>query len=305
MSRLSKLNRRSFIAGALGLAGVYGLTRVRSAKELTMLFDSNQNNDSKMPALFIGHGSPMNAIEDNVFSRRWTEIGNEIGKPKAILCISAHWLSAGTWVTAMQNPKTIHDFYGFPQELFAVQYPAKGNQILAEEIRELVKRPKIQADEKSWGLDHGTWSVLNKMYPEADVPVLQLSIDMSEPASFHYELGKSLRALRERGVMILGSGNIVHNLRRIDWGLPQQGSSWALQFDEWAKGRLENRDHKALTEDFMSSQEGRLSVPTPDHYLPMLYVLGASDEKDHLKFEVEGCDMGSISMRSFSFGRKV
>lgn len=271
-----------------------------------MLFNANsKSTDPKMPALFIGHGSPMNAIEGNAFSRRWQALGKELGKPKAILCVSAHWLSAGTWVTHMERPQTIHDFYGFPQELHEVQYPAPGSPQLAEQLQALSKYPKIQADDKSWGLDHGTWSILHQMYPEADVPVVQLSIDMSEPPAFHFELGKTLRALREQGVLILGSGNIVHNLRRIDWDKPLQGADWALEFDNWVKERLQARDFKALTEEFRKSRAGELSVPTPDHYLPLLYVLGASDDKDTLNFEVEGCDMGSISMRSLSFGRSI
>jgi len=270
-----------------------------------MLFKSDKTDTAKMPTLFIGHGSPMNAIEDNRYGQRWAELGKELGKPKAILMVSAHWLSAGTWVTHMKNPKTIHDFGGFPQALFDVQYPAPGNQELAEEIQKLSKKVKIQADDKSWGFDHGTWSVLNKMYPAADVPVVQLSIDMSEPASFHMELAESLKSLREQGVIIMGSGNIVHNLRRIDWHKQGQGSDWAIEFDEWSKEKLLNRDFKALAEDYNKTQAGLLSVPTPDHYLPLMYVIGASDKEDEIKFEVEGCDMGSLSMRSVSFGRKA
>nr|WP_226988044.1 4,5-DOPA dioxygenase extradiol [Bdellovibrio bacteriovorus] len=299
-------SRRSLLFGAGSLAAVAGLSQLTSAKELLMIFDPSRKNDSaKMPALFIGHGSPMNAIEDNQYGQRWLELGQEIGKPKAILCVSAHWLSAGTWVTQMERPRTIHDFYGFPQALHDMQYPAPGNPELAAELRRLSKNPKIQADEKSWGLDHGTWSVLAKMYPEADVPVVQLSIDMSEPASFHLELGKTLGQLREQGVLILGSGNIVHNLRRMDWNQPRKGFDWAEEFDEWVKARLIDRDFKAVGDDYAKTLAGQLSVPTPDHYLPLLYVLGAADEKDNLKFELEGFDMGSISMRALSFGRKV
>lgn len=258
----------------------------------------------RMPVVFLGHGSPMNAIEDNSFTRRLGALGQEIAKPTAILVVSAHWLSAGTWVTRMAQPKTIHDFYGFPQELFDVRYPASGDPELAKHIQTLSTRPKIQGDDSAWGLDHGTWSVLRKMYPDADVPVLQLSIDMSEPPAFHFELGRTLRSLRERGVLIIGSGNIVHNLRLIDWHQPQQGFDWAVEFDEWVKERLLQKDFKAVTEDFMKTTAGRLSVPTPDHYLPLMYVLGAADEKDDLNFEFEGCDMGSISMRCLSLGKK-
>ncbi|MEN0058068.1 MAG: 4,5-DOPA dioxygenase extradiol [Bdellovibrio sp.] len=301
MARTPVFTRRSFLMGA-GLTTTALLIKEWPAKELFMILDPRAESQ-KMPVLFIGHGSPMNALEDNAIVQRWEALGREIGKPQAILCISAHWLSAGTWVTAMEQPRTIHDFYGFPQALFNVQYPAPGNPQLAEELRALTQHPKIQADTHAWGLDHGTWSVLSKMYPQADVPVIQLSIDMSEPASFHYELGKSLRALREKGVLIIGSGNIVHNLRRIDWSQPQKGFDWAVEFDEWIKARLQERDFKSVIEDYGKTMAGRLSVPTPDHYLPLMYILGATDESDALRFEVEGCDMGSLSMRSLSFGR--
>lgn len=268
-----------------------------------MSLDSKTKTDAaKMPAIFIGHGSPMNAIEKNRFSESWLKTGQRIGKPSCILCVSAHWLSAGTWVTHMEKPKTIHDFYGFPPALHAVQYPAPGNPALAEHIQTLTQKPKIQLDDKAWGLDHGTWSVLNQMYPQADIPVIQLSIDMSEPPSFHLELGRALKSLREQGVLILGSGNIVHNLRMISWDLAGRGFDWATEFDQWSKERLIARDFKALSDEIYKTEAGRLSIPTPDHYLPLLYVLGASDEKDELRFETEGCDMGSISMRSLSFG---
>lgn len=259
-------------------------------------------NKNTMPVLFIGHGSPMNAIVENQFSALWSSIALGLPQPKAILCISAHWLSAGTWVTHMEQPKTIHDFYGFPQALFNVQYPAKGAPELAELIQSLSAKPKIHLDDNAWGLDHGTWSVLNQMYPKADIPVLQLSIDMSEPPDFHFEIGKKLRLLREQGVLILGSGNIVHNLRTIGWDLPGQGYDWATEFDEWTKEKLIQRDFQALALDYRKTKAGQMSVPTLDHYLPMLYVLGAVNDQDELKFNVEGCDMGSISMRSFTFG---
>lgn len=305
MKKEPNLKRRSLILGAGGLLAAWGLWKVRSAWELDMLINRHDNKqDVKMPLVFLGHGNPMNAIEENNFTQMLTSLGQELPRPKAILCISAHWLSAGTWVTHMQNPKTIHDFYGFPQELFNVQYPAPGDPQMAEYIQTLSKSPTIQADDSAWGLDHGTWAVLRKMYPEAQIPVLQLSIDMSEPASFHFELGRTLRSLRERGVLIVGSGNIVHNLRRVDWNQSQKGFDWAIEFDEWVKGRLEQRDFKALIEDSQKTKAGQWSVPTPDHYLPLLYVLGAADANDHLSFEFEGYDMGSISMRCLSFGKQ-
>lgn len=298
------ISRRQILLGLAGLTAGLTLWRWQSTEELTMLVDQKKNEAGpRMPVLFVGHGNPMNAVAENSFTERLAALGQELPKPKAILCISAHWLSAGTWVTHMSHPKTIHDFYGFPQELFDVQYPAPGSPLVAELIQSLSKSPKIQADDKSWGLDHGTWSVLCKMYPEADIPVLQMSIDMSEPAAFHFKMGQTLRALRDQGVLIIGSGNIVHNLRRIEWGMPGQGADWAVEFDHWVRDRIEARDFGALTEDFLKTKAGQLSVPTPDHYLPLLYVLGAADEKESLKFEYEGFDMGSISMRCFSFGR--
>ncbi|WP_081112081.1 4,5-DOPA dioxygenase extradiol [Bdellovibrio bacteriovorus] len=299
------LSRRSLLIGAGSALTAWGLWRLHMPDQLKTLLNLTSKQDgAKMPVLFVGHGNPMNAIQDNPFTQSLANLGNEIATPKAILVISAHWLSAGTWVTRMEKPRTIHDFYGFPQELFNVQYPAPGDPELAKQIQSLSNKPQIHGDDSSWGLDHGTWAVLRKMYPQADIPVLQLSIDMSEPPAFHFELGRTLKKLREQGVLIVGSGNIVHNLRRANWDKPLQGEDWAIEFDEWAKEKLVDRDFKALTEEFMKSTAGRLSVPTPDHYLPMLYVLGAADEKDELAFQFEGYDMGSISMRGFSLGKK-
>lgn len=271
--------------------------------ELMIFRDANSAEHPRMPVIFVGHGNPMNAVATNPFTRRLEALGQDLPKPNAILCVSAHWLSAGTWVTHMERPKTIHDFYGFPQELFDVQYPAPGSPQVAELIQSLSLSPKIQLDDKSWGLDHGTWSVLCKMYSQADIPVLQLSIDMSEPPSFHFKMGQTLRALRDQGVLIVGSGNIVHNLRRVEWEKQGQGSDWAIEFDQWVKNRLEAHDFKAVTEDFLKTKAGQLSVPTLDHFLPLLYVLGAVDEAENPRFEFEGYDMGSISMRTLSFGR--
>lgn len=262
----------------------------------------NKNNNL-MPVLFIGHGNPMNAISQNSYTSTLVRLGRELPWPKAILCISAHWLTAGTWVTHMSNPKTIHDFYGFPEELYQVQYPALGNPELAETIQKLLEHPRIKLDDHSWGLDHGTWAILNKMYPQASVPVLQLSIDMSEPAAFHYKLGQDLKKLREQGVLIIGSGNIVHNLQKINWSMVGKGLDWALEFDKWFQERLEARDFNSLVNDFFNKPAGRQSVPTPDHYYPALYVIGAANASENLKFEFEEFDMGSISMRCFSFGR--
>lgn len=253
------------------------------------------------PVLFIGHGSPMNAITDNAFTQSLENLGLRL-KPKAILCVSAHWLTSGTWVTSMSSPKTIHDFYGFPDQLFRVQYPAAGAPEIAEIIHQLKSIPRIQLDNQSWGFDHGAWAILRKMYPKADVPVLQLSIDMSLPIQSHFDLGRQLQTLRDHGVLIIGSGNIVHNLGKMDWSYEGKGFDWAIEFDQWVQDKLENRDFKSLVDDFLKTDIGRLSVPTLDHYLPLLYVIGAVREQDQLATEFTGFDLGSISMRCFSFG---
>lgn len=257
---------------------------------------------ARLPVLFIGHGSPMNAIQDNAFTRKLGEMGRSIAKPRAILCVSAHWMTEGSWVTRMSNPKTIHDFYGFPKALFDVQYPAPGSPEFAELIRKEVNDPKVNADDDNWGIDHGTWSVLRHMYPEADIPVLQLSIDLSKPAGEHFRIGQQLHALRDQGVLIIGSGNIVHNLREIDFSANAKPFDWAIEFDEWVKERLERADYASIMNDATKSRAGQLSIPSDDHWIPLLYTLGASDEGDRLRFEYEGIDHASISMRCFSLG---
>lgn len=251
--------------------------------------------------LFIGHGSPMNAIADNEYTRTLAALGERLGKPKAVLCVSAHWLTRGTAVTGMETPPTIHDFGGFPEALFQVRYPAPGSPEVAELARAALGG-NVAVDLKEWGLDHGAWSVLRHMYPDADVPVVQLGIDYGAPARRHFELGEKLRALREKDVLIVGSGNIVHNLRRISFDDAAAPEPWAVEFDAWVKARLEARDYPPLLSDLSAAPSGRLGVPTPDHYDPMLYVLGASDADDRLRFEFEGIQNGSISMRSFSLG---
>ncbi|MGZ6470547.1 MAG: 4,5-DOPA-extradiol-dioxygenase [Bdellovibrio sp.] len=254
-----------------------------------------------MPVLFVAHGSPMNAIEKNDFNDSLYRLGRRIPSPKAILVVSAHWMTRGTWITSMSNPKTIHDFHGFPDELYQVQYPAPGNPQLAEQIRLMIKDPVIGSDDKQWGLDHGTWSVLKHLYPEANIPVLQLSLDMTKTAEFHFELGKKLQPLRKQGVLIVGSGNVVHNLRKIKWESKAEPHGWAVNFHNWVKQKIEERDFQALVNDFTKTENGKLSVPTPDHYYPLLYILGASDESDKMNFEYEGLQNGSISMLSIKF----
>ena len=255
-----------------------------------------------MPVLFLGHGSPMNAIADNGFTRTLTALGERLPRPKAVLCVSAHWLTDGTGVTGMAAPRTIHDFGGFPEALYGVRYPAPGSPQLAELVRETLGAGEARIDAAEWGLDHGAWSVLCHMYPKADVPVVQLGIDYDAPARRHFEIGQKLRVLREKGVLILGSGNVVHNLRRISFDEDAAPMDWAVEFDAWIKGRLERRDFTPLLSDLSAAPSGLLAVPTPDHYDPLLYVLGASDEHDALRFEYEGIQNGSISMRSVSFG---
>ncbi|MFI5363780.1 MAG: 4,5-DOPA dioxygenase extradiol [Elusimicrobiota bacterium] len=257
---------------------------------------------SRQPVLFLGHGSPMNAIEENGFTRALAALGARRTKPAAVLCVSAHWLTRGSVATGMARPRTIHDFGGFPEELYAIRYPAPGDPALAALVRESVGGSSVAIDETEWGLDHGAWSVLRHMYPKADVPVVQLSLDCGASARRHFEVGEKLRPLREKGVLILGSGNVVHNLRRVSFDENAAPQSWAVEFDSWVKGRLEQRDLEALLGDLSGAPSGALAVPTRDHFDPLLYVLGASDEKDALRFEYEGIQNGSISMRCVSFG---
>lgn len=250
--------------------------------------------------MFAGHGNPMNAILKNEFSSNWQKIGASLPRPKAILSISAHWLTRGTYVTAMEQPKTIHDFGGFPRALFEQQYPAKGSPEMAEETKKLVTSTTIK-DDHQWGLDHGTWSVLLPMFPKADIPVFQLSIDYYQPPQYHYDLAKQLAALRYKGVLIMGSGNIVHNLRMIDF----EGKtvfSWAEEFDEKIKSFIDKGDHDSIVRYDKLGELAKLAVPTNDHYLPLLYTLGLQDKKDDISYFNDKMDAGSISMRSLLIG---
>lgn len=257
---------------------------------------------NKMPVLFIGHGSPMNAIEKNDFTQTLNKLGGTLPKPKSILMISAHWMTEGSYVTGMTRPKTIHDFYGFPRTLFDVQYPAPGYPELAAAVRHHVDEPAIHIDNTEWGLDHGTWSMLRHIYPEAQIPVVQLSLDMSKPTRYHFELGQKLQKLREQDVMIMGSGNIVHNLQEISWQIDAPAYDWAIEFDQIAKEKITRRDFQYLVNDYHSTKSGKLSVPTLDHYLPLLYVLGAATDNDELSFPYEGMQNASISMRAVRLG---
>ena len=255
-----------------------------------------------MPSLFFGHGNPMNAIEENGWTRTWAGIGAGLPRPAAILMISAHWYVPGTAVTAMESPRTIHDFGGFPRELFAVEYPAPGSPALAERVAELLA-PLPVARDRRWGLDHGTWSVLCRVYPEADVPVVQLSIDETQAPRFHYEVGKLLGPLRDEGVLVAGSGNLIHNMHAYAWGRhPVAPFDWVVRFEERACRLVEEGNDAPLVDYESLGADAMLSIPTPDHYLPLLYVLGARRPGERVSFPVEGMDGGSISMLSVRVG---
>lgn len=255
-----------------------------------------------MPAIFFGHGNPMNAIQRNAWTDGWSRIGASLAKPDAILCISAHWYVPTVAVTAMPNPRTIHDFGGFPRELFAVQYPAPGAPELATRISDMLDE-KIVMDTARWGLDHGTWSVLCHVFPDADVPVVQVSIDETRPAAWHYELAKKLAPLRDENILIVGSGNIVHNLHAYAWGRhPVDPLDWAVRFDDEARALMQARTHEPLIWYESMGKDALLAAPTPEHYLPLLYVLATQGENDAVTFPVTGFDGGSISMLSVRVG---
>lgn len=254
-----------------------------------------------MPAILFGHGNPLNALADNEWTRAWREIGKSFEKPKAVVCVSAHWYVPTVAVTAMPKPRTIHDFGGFPRELFEFQYPADGSVEVAERVSELLGG--ITLDHDHWGLDHGAWSVLCHLYPDADVPVVQLSINENEPATFHYDLGEKLAPLRDEGVLVIGSGNLVHNLHAYAWGDQSRDAfDWAMRFEETARDLMTNGDHEPLINYESLGRDAMLSAPTPDHYLPLLYVLALRREDDAVTFPVSGFDGGSISMTTVRIG---
>lgn len=277
---------------------------ISTLEPLYQLSKSLKTSDQLMPVLFLGHGSPMNGIEQNEFSENWKKIGKELPNPKAIIVISAHWLTKGTWVTAMEHPNTIHDFGGFPKALYDVQYPAPGNPELAKETQKLITSVPVQEDH-DWGLDHGTWTILRHMYPDAAIPVLQLSIDYSQPASFHYSLAQELFALRKKGVLIIGSGNIVHNLSRLAWdkmNVDNFGFDWALEMNQIIKDKIQQFDHKALIDYQNLNKAAMLAIPTPDHYYPLLYILGLLQKEDSLSFFNDKAVAGSLTMTSLIAG---
>jgi 4,5-DOPA dioxygenase extradiol len=254
-----------------------------------------------MPALFLGHGSPMNAIEPNRYTAIWSQLGASLPRPRAVLCVSAHWYTNGTGVTAMPQPRTIHDFYGFPQALFDCQYPAPGDPQLAAHVQQLLSPTHVIADQE-WGLDHGAWSVLKFMYPDATVPVVQLSLDGRLSLAQHYELAKRLAPLRDADILILGSGNVVHNLRRMQRDSDAAAFEWATAFNTVVRGAIASREHATLLDLSAHGAAARYSVPTPEHYLPLLYVLALQRADEPTGLPVDGIDMGSISMLSVRVG---
>jgi 4,5-DOPA dioxygenase extradiol len=263
-----------------------------------------QDQNYLMPVLFIGHGSPMNGIEDNEFSNRWKLMAKEIPTPQAVLVISAHWFTNGTRITAMDFPKTIHDFGGFPDALFQVQYPAPGNLSLAKETASMIHSTLVELDH-DWGLDHGTWTVIRHMYPEATIPVLQLSIDYTKGPSFHYDLAKELYHLRKKGILIIGSGNMVHNLRMVAWDKlngPAYGYDWALQMNQTFKDLILNREHDPLIHYNKLGAEALLAIPTPEHYMPLLYTLGLQGKSENVSFFNDKPVGGSLTMTSVKIG---
>jgi 4,5-DOPA dioxygenase extradiol len=253
-----------------------------------------------MPAVFVGHGTPFNALLDNRYTRAWSDFGRQIPRPKAILAISAHWYIGATAATAMPKPPTVHDFYGFPPEMYEINYPAPGAPELVGALQELIAPVWLQPDNAQWGLDHGTWSVLVHMFPEADVPVVQLSIDGRQPAAYHLELGRRLSPLRDEGVLIMGSGNIVHNLRLMDRSLVGEGPEWAGRFDSLVQRYVREGDDDALVA-YERHPDNELAIPTPDHYLPLLYAVGVRRNDDTTDVIVDGLDLGCVSMTSVQF----
>jgi 4,5-DOPA dioxygenase extradiol len=302
------LKRRNWIAaaGAAITGGSLMLNEVESAAATAAGLQSLAASP-RMPVLFVGHGSPMNAIQDNQFRRSWQALGAEFGKtlprPQLILCVSAHWLTRGWHLTGMARPKTIHDFGGFPQELFDQQFAAPGAPAVAKQIAAGIAKPQVGLDEAEWGYDHGTWSVLKPMFPKAEIPVLQLSMDYSRPPAEHYALGQQLQSLRDRGVLIVGSGNIVHNLRAVrrDAG-PMQAYPWGFEFDAHAKALLEQGALAQLADFQQLGEVARLAHPTYDHYLPLLHAAGAVHPGEKIRFFNENFQSGSISMRSVVWG---
>jgi len=293
------MKREQFIKTIV--TGAIGMTTLSAFRKFT---SDLKERDQVMPVLFIGHGSPMNGIEDTEFSRRWTQMAKEIPTPKAVLVVSAHWFAKGTKITAMDFPKTIHDFGGFPKELFEVQYPAPGNPTLAKETADLLHSAHVELDH-DWGLDHGAWTIIRHMYPEANIPVLQLSIDYTKGPQYHYDLAKELSALRKKCVLIIGSGNMVHNLRMVAWDRlndPGYAYDWAILMNSKFKELIQAGDHTPLINYSSLGREAMLAIPTPEHYLPLMYTLGLKSGQDNVSFFNDKAVGGSLTMTSVKLG---
>lgn len=297
------MERKTFLKSLVPLLAAGPLTAaVMKLQELNKMTEP-LSNTAKMPVLFLGHGSPMNAIEENEFVTGFRSIVKEIPKPNAILCVSAHWETKGTFVTAMQNPPTIHDFGGFPKELFAVQYPAPGSPDLAKQTKSLISKTEVGLDDK-WGLDHGAWSVIKHLYPNADIPVIQMSIDYSQTPQYHYELAQQIKSLREKGVLIIGSGNIVHNLGKVEWRRLNEtfGYDWAIEANDKMKKFILDGNHKELINFRSQGKAFDLAIPTPEHYLPLLYSLAMQEKNEEVKLFNDKAVAGALTMTSLKIG---
>lgn len=297
------MNRKSFLKTLVPLLAAGPLTYTGMKLQDLNKMTAPLGKTSKMPVLFLGHGSPMNAIDENEFVSGFRNIAKTIPKPNAILCVSAHWETKGTFVTAMQQPPTIHDFGGFPKALFDVQYPAPGSPDLARETQSLITKTEVGLDDK-WGLDHGAWSVIKHLYPAADIPVIQLSIDYSQGPQYHYELAREIKSLREKGVLIIGSGNMVHNLRIVEWRRLNDtfGFDWALEANEKMKSHILNGDHQPLINFRSQGRAWDLAIPTPEHYLPLLYSMALREESDSVSLFNDQPVAGSLTMTSVKIG---
>jgi len=293
------MKRKTFLKTLALLPLTAAAMKLKELNKISEAFSST----TKMPVLFLGHGSPMNAIEENEFVRGFRNIAKDIPKPNAILCISAHWETKGTLVTAMENPRTIHDFGGFPKELFEVQYPAAGSPDLAKETQSLISSTEVGLDDK-WGLDHGAWSVIKHLYPEADVPVIQMSLDYRQSPQYHYELAQQINSLRHKGVLIIGSGNMVHNLGKVDWRRLDEtyGFDWAIEANEQMKKFILDGNHQQLINFRSQGKAFDLAIPTAEHYLPLLYTLALQDKSDDLKLFNDKAVAGSLTMTSLKIG---
>lgn len=293
------MDRKQFVKSMALLPIIGSSMTLQDLNKMT----NSMSNTGKMPVLFLGHGSPMNAIEENEFVSTFRKLGQELIRPNAILCISAHWETNGTYVTTMQNPRTIHDFGGFPQALFDVQYPAPGSPELATETKHIINKTAVGLDDK-WGLDHGAWSVIKHLYPKADIPVIQMSIDYTKSAKYHYELAKEINSLRNKGVLIIGSGNMVHNLRKVAWDRLNEefAYSWTFEANEKMKSFILNGDHQSLIDFRSQGKAFDLAIPTPEHYMPLLYALALKEENETIELFNDKPVGGSLSMTSVKIG---